>query len=198
MVTIGWSNFAKKHSRLGTGNSYTTLSDEQLVELVKKNWDKRKPGAGETTLDRKVLVPIEQTDPPSFFCPPRIPLQVGMPVKAEVVTRQDGEDPYIQTYVTPEDAKQWGFKETPAFTIDIVLYSAEALLENGGERSTSDEWEIVTILCSDGEQEPMMPLTMARNYLQLAGGTKSDYTAEEFARSIYFHSNKDLRVKEPW
>jgi hypothetical protein len=67
-------------------------------------------------------------------------------------------------------------------------------LENGGTRTTDDEWEIVCLLASENEKEPMPPLTMARNYLAMAGGTKSVYTADEFAQAIWHHSTKG-RVK---
>ncbi len=194
--TIGWSSFAQTHARIGTGNSFTTLLDNELVELVKKCWANRIPGGGETDVSRKVLVPIDLSLAPDlFYCAPTMELKVGMPVRAEVVVRQEGEDPYVQTSISLEDALKWGFKHRPAFAVDIVCYSAEALLENDGKRSTDCDWEIVTILCTDGEREPMPPLTMARNFLELPGGTKGVYSAEEFARSIYFYSQKGVRVK---
>lgn len=195
--SVAWSDFARTHSRFGTGNSYTTLDDDLLVSLVQDQWEHRTPGTGETNLSRKVLVPMfpEHNNEPVFFLPPRVPLVVGMPIRAEVVVRQDGEDPYIETYITPDDAVQWGYKPVPATEVNVVCYSAEALLENGGKRSSDAEWEIVTILCSDVSHEPMFPLAMARNFLEKPGGTKGVYTAQEFAESIYFHSNRGVRVR---
>lgn len=199
--TIGMSNYARKHSQPQTGNSYTALSEEQLIALVKLNWESRTPGDGETGLDRKVLVPITQITStegkPHFFCQPRMALKEGMPVKAEVVTRQAGEDPYVQTYITPEDAAAWGFQDIPAAKVQIVCYSADTLLENEGERSSDCEWEIVTIVCTEGETETMLPLTMARNFLEKPGGTKSVYSAQQFAEAIYCHSQRGIRVKSP-
>lgn len=191
-LSIGWSDFARKFSAEGTGNSYTTLSPEAVLELISEHWDTAEPGDGETDCSRKVLVTVPAD---GFYLPPRIKLVDGLPVRAEVVKRQAHEDPYIETFVTPEDAAKFGFEHQPAVNVKIVVYSAEALTENDGERSTDCEWEIVCILCDSGEQEPMAPLTMARNFLEKAGGTKSVYTASEFAEAIYFNSNRGIRVR---
>jgi hypothetical protein len=81
--------------------------------------------------------------------------------------------------------------EVPAKRVDVVCYSAEALLENNGTRTHLDcNWEIVCLLASTGEKEPMLPLAMARNYLEMPGGTKGEYTAKEFAEAIYYWSSK--------
>jgi hypothetical protein len=203
VLSIGWSDFALKYSRHLTGNSYTILEPAQLVALVQRNWRYRTPGTGEgDRLDRKVLVPIDQLTldgKPAFFLPPRVPLKMGMPLRAEVFQRQEGEEPYIQIYVTPEDAIKFGYQPQPAQKVDVVCYHKDALLENGGIRSTDCEWEIITILCSSGEQEPMEPLTMARNFLEKPGGTKGVYTAQEFAEAIWYHSDtkRGVRVKSP-
>lgn len=190
--TIGWSDFALKHSAQGTGNSYTKLTPQQVIALCEQYWYMREPGGGETGLDRKILVSVA---PQGFFLPPKVELVEGLPVRAEVVKRQAHEDPYIETFVTPEDAAKFGFVETPAVNVKIVLYSAEALTENNETRSTDCDWEIVCILCDSGEQEPMAPLTMARNMLEKEGGTLSTYTAQEFAEAIYHNSNRGVRVR---
>lgn len=196
MQTIGWSQFARDRHQPSSGHSYFTISEDEVIDRIQQNFDKRTPGTGDTGIDRKVLVPVEAD---GFFCPPRMPLQEGMPVKAQVLTRQDGEDPYIETYITLDDAKALGFTGTPAKFCEIVCYSADALMENGGKRSTDCDWEIVCILATEIEgTEPMPSLTMARNYLQKAGGTFTDYTAKEFAESIYYHSTrKGVRVVTP-
>lgn len=193
--TIGWSNFARTHHTQDSGNSYTTLSEDEVVQRVLENWDSRKPGTGETGVDRKVLVPIPAAD---FFCPPKAKLVEGMPVQAEVVVRQAGEDPFIQTFVTPEDARKCGaLVEVPANFVEVVVYSADALLENDGERSTDCDWEIVCLLAQQGfKTEPMPPLTMARNQLEKPGGTKGEYTAQQYAEAIWHHANKGITIRK--
>ena len=191
---LGWSAFGLKNNARESGNSYCTKTPEDVVALVLKNWSKAVPGQGETGLDRKILVPV---DPEQFFCPPRANLVKGMEVKAEVKFRQDGEDPYLETFVEEAEATRHNaLVRVPAKRVDIVCYSAEALLENGGTRSTDCDWEIVCLLASSGEKEPMLPLAMARNYLEMPGGTKGEYSAQEFAEAIYFHSSKKgVRVR---
>jgi hypothetical protein len=193
-MTFGWSEFALRNSRKEMGNSYTTLTANQVLAIVRENWDRREPGAGEIGTDRKVLVPVP---PLGFFCAPRMPLVPGLPVQAEVFQRQEGEDLSVQTYVSWDDALRFGYQEEPAELVKIVCYSAEALLENGGTRSTKADWEIVTILATNGRYEPMTPLTMARNALEMPGGTKGVYSADEYARAIWFWSQQGVRVKTP-
>ena len=190
--TIGWSSFAANRHKKGAGFSYFTISPQAVLERIKSNWDKRQPGTGETGIDRKVLVPVEAT---GFFTS-NVALRDGLPLKADVVRRQPGEDPYVEVYISGEDAIRLGIEPEPAKFCKIVCYSAEALLENNGERTTADDWEIVAVLASNNEQDHMEPLTMARNFLEKAGGTKTAYTAQEFAEAIYAHAtNRGVKIK---
>jgi len=188
-VTLGWSDFGLKNNARNSGNSYSNLSPLQIAELVLANWNGAIPGQGETTLNRKILVPVPAE---GFFCPPRANLVEGMAIKTEVKVRQAGEDPYTETYVEEAEARRCNaLVEVPAKRVDVVCYSAEALLENNGTRTHLDcNWEIVCLLASTGEKEPMLPLAMARNYLEMPGGTKGEYTAKEFAEAIYYWSSK--------
>lgn len=192
---LGWSNFALTNSKLGTGNSYSTLSNEQVVELVLKNWDKAIPGNGELDLSRKILVPVPKEN---FFCQPYANLVKGMPIQAELFQRQDGEEPYIENYVKRSDAEAFNaVQDNRAESVFIVCYHYTALLENNGNRSCDTEWEIVTILCEkEKEKLYIPPLTMARNFLQKTGGTFTDYSNVEFAESIWHYSIKTgIKIK---
>ena len=196
MPTIGLSNFFQTHSTSKSGNSYTNLPAQLLIDMIIDNWDKREPGTGEgTCIDRKVLVPLdtELYAETVFFLPPRMDLIEGMPVKAKVIARQKGEKPFIETFIDIKDARKFGWKPKPAEKVMIVCYSAEALLENNGTRSTDCEWEAVCLLCSlKDEVDHMSPLTMARNQLEMDGGTKPavPYTSDEWANAVWEHSIK--------
>ena len=197
-IKLGWSAFGLKNNARNSGNSYSNLSPKSIVDLVINNWHKAVPGQGETMLDRKILVPVPVE---GFFCPPRANLVDGMKIKTEVKFRQAGGDPYTETYVEEDEARRCNaLVEVPAKRVDVVCYSAEALLENNGTRTHMDcDWEIVCLLASTGEKEPMLPLAMARNYLEMPGGTKGEYTAREFAEAIYYWSSKrgiKVRLKE--
>jgi hypothetical protein len=191
MSSIGWSRFARERHRRGTGNSFFTLTEQQVLDRVAANWAKRTPGTGEIGIDRKVLVPV---DPQGFFIA-SVALQDGLPLRAEVVRRQPHEDPYVEIYIDEADAARLGLQPQEAKHCNIVCYSKEALLENDGERTTDDDWEIVSVNASLTEVDHMPPLTMARNMLEKAGGTKSVYTAEEFAEAVYANSQRGVKIK---
>jgi hypothetical protein len=196
--TLAWSNFAKLNSTREQGNSYTILRPEELVELVLENWVSRLPGQGEKTTDRKVVVPVLTysvfdrfglaPNTPYFRCTTAI-LDPKMPLKARIKQRagQTQEAFTVQTYLSTVDAARLGFLPEPANFVKIVCYSAAALLENNGERSSDADWEIVTILASPVKEEPMHVGTMARNQLRLPGGSYGEYTALQYAEaSIYW------------
>lgn len=196
--TIGWSDFARKQHNPYTGLTYTTYSESELVRLVKDCWLNREPGYGEgNSVERKVVVPLPHEDR-MFFTLPQIPLQMGVPLQASVTQRQEGEDPYIETFAYEDDIERLGIKIPIPDYASVVVYHKDALVENNGTRTHLDcDWEIVAILATIfQEKEPMRPLTMARNFLAKTGGTVTQYTATEFAEAIYYHGTKSkIKVK---
>ncbi len=175
---IGWSDFARARCVPGQGRSYFRGTHEELVELVRENWTRRRPGAGREDLDKVVLV----TCPPERFACATVLVKRNTPLFARLENRQAGEDAHIRVTAGGEP-------ETARFA-DVVLYSAAALQENDGERSGDFDWEIVAIVAGPVEDEPMNPLTMARNFLEKPGGTFCEYTAREFAEAIYYWSGR--------
>lgn len=88
-------------------------------------------------------------------------------------------------------------KKQSAKFAQVVLYRHDVLAENN-ERETNAEWEIVAIKARvTEEEEPMDPYTMARNFLHLKGGTKGDFTAEQFAKSILYWNNHCMTTGKP-
>jgi len=103
--------------------------------------------------------------------------------------RRIGEAPFIRV-----SAKA---KKQPARHASVVLYRHDVLSENN-ERETDAEWEIVCIKARvTEEEEPMDPYTMARNFLHLTGGTKGDFSAEDFAKAIVYWNNHCMTVGKP-
>lgn len=180
MLTIGWSDFARL--RNCEGHTYFTGTDEELIERVRKHWEIGHPGLGRDDRSKVFVVPVE-TD---GFVASTILIDNTEELEAVVMQRQPGESSYIHV-------RGKGPTE-PVLYAKVVLYSAEALLENGGSRSTDCDWEIVALIASTVEDEPMFPLTMARNMLHKIGGTPCEYTAEEFAEAIWYWS-KRCKVK---
>lgn len=176
---IGVSDFAKGRHVKGNGKSYFKGDWNQLIRLVRQFWNTMRPGDGEIGFARKIIVTV----PPDNFVGTTATLEDGMKLKSKVDRRMKGEDPFVSTVavnVTPD----------PLVRVEIVLYSRAALLENGGKTSGDYSWEIVAILAKTVHNEPMHPLTMARNMLGMPGGTKSEYSAMQFAQSIYYWSTR--------
>lgn len=185
-MKIGWSNFALKRNTKAH-HSFFKKNPKKLLDLVRKHWKKRVPGARRTDTKKVVIVPILEKDLHKLFGCPWAKVDDAKHLRAKAVRRQEGEDAYIEVHGRG--------KTLPVKYAKVVLYSAEALLENNGERSGDYDWEIVAILAGPWDNEPMSPLTMARNYLQKPGGTYAPYTAQQFAESIYFWS-QFVKVKK--
>ena len=174
--SVGWSRFASERYRPGLGRSYFRGDDLELVDLIAAHWGERRPGAGRPDLSRVIVVPL----PPEKFVSAVISVTGETPLHARFAGRREGETGFIE--VRADAAPE------PAGHASAVLYSAATLLENGGERSGDCDWEIVAIQASPVADEPMNPVTMARNFLAEPGGTPCDYSAREFAEAILYWS----------
>lgn len=173
--SMGWSEFALGRHKPGTGYSYFQGSQAELLGLVQQNWDQRRPGVGRSNLDEVVIVPM----PSARFMTTTIAVDGDTELKAQEYRRREGEDPYVR--VTANGQAQ------PANFAQVVLYSKDTLGKND-ERSRMTDWEIVTIIASPVENEPMDPVTMMRNMRGKAGGTQVNYSAEQLLDSIDFWS----------
>ena len=76
--------------------------------------------------------------------------------------------------VTPETSVQAELYRRREHKLPI-LYSKDTLGAND-ERSTSADWEVVSMVASPVENEPMDPVTVMRNMRGLAGGSQVNYT----------------------
>ncbi len=176
--SIGWSDFARERYRPGQGHSSFDGSEAELVALIDEHWERRRPGTGRRDLDRVVLVPL----PPHRFTSGILRVSETTALTARFRRRQQHEEGYIEVLAT-------GSPEPARFAC-AVLYSAATLLENEGSRSGDWDWEIVSLQAGPLEDEPMRPLTMARNFLGSPGGTPCDYTARQFAEAIRYWSDR--------
>lgn len=170
------SDFVKRQ----TANSqfaHFSGSWEQLETMVEAN----RPKAVQGYKLGVFLVPL----PPEGFFTSIVKLTSDDMLGAAFKARREGEDPYIQVYAVGE--------KMPAKKVDIVIYSKEVLAENN-ENSTDADYEIVSINASPfpDREVPMDPVTMMRNFLHKAGGTKGEFSAQQFAESIEFWSQHAL------
>ena len=175
--TLGWSKFALSRHRPRTGYSFFTgHTDTDVVALVRANWSSATPGDGEKDLKRKVVVPI----PAENFYTTSVPIEKDMVLHSEVYSHNKH---FAIKTVAEANA-------VPANFVSVVCFSADTVLENFGQRSCSSEWEIIVLLASQVQREPMHFLSMARNMLEGTGGAESNYSAKEFAESVYYWSQR--------
>jgi hypothetical protein len=161
--------FAKRQTP-NSKYSHFDGSWDELIELVQDHFNGSEKGVV------AVDVPAEK------FFSGVTKLGEDSVLKAEFAARRKGEEPYVQITAI-------GGAKVPASSVQIIIYSHKALADDA---SGDADWEIVSINASstirDGEAEPPTPVAMARNFLEMAGGTKREYTADEFARAIIFWS----------
>ncbi len=171
---LGWSDFAAGRHRPGGKHTWFEGPPDELLARVRAGWAARRPGAGRSDLSQVVIVPVE----PAGFVSSTVRVDEGTPLHAVYDRRQAGEAGFVR--VTAEGERE------PATYASVVLYSAATLQENGGRRSGDFDWEVVCLLAGPTAEEPMDPLTMARNMLEKTGGTFCAYTAEQFAEAIWY------------
>jgi len=176
--SLGWSDFARRRYVRSGGHTWYDGTHEELLGLVRARWPERRPGQGRSGLAEVVVVPVD----PAGFVGSTVLVAEDTSLSAALVSRQPGEEPYVEVRAD-------GPSEEVRFA-SVVLYSAATLEQNGGVRSGDYDWEVVALLATAVEEEPMDPLTMARNLLAKPGGTPCAYTAEEFAAAVWFWARR--------
>lgn len=138
--------------------------------------------------DGVILVDFDALDSTDFYSA-LVELNEETKLNVSYAPRRVEEAPFIRI-----SAK--GNKQVARYA-SVVLYRFDVLAENN-ERETDADWEIVAIKARTSiEEEPMDPYTMARNFLHLKGGTKGDFTAEQFAQSIVYWNNHAMTTGKP-
>ena len=175
---LGWSDFARRRHVPGGRHTWFTGSEDDLLDRVRAGWDRRRPGAGRSDRSQVVLVPVT----PDGFVSSTVLADETTPLTAVFDRRQEHEEGFIRVLAD-------GPREEVRHA-SVVLYSADTLLENDGTRSGDYDWEVVCLIAGPVADEPMDPLTMARNMLEKPGGTSCAYTAEQFAESVWYWSRR--------
>ena len=167
MPTFAISSFVRRQT-YESEFSYFMGSDEDLLELVEKNFPLAKPGYREGV----VLVPV----PPENFMSGLAVLEEGDELTGIFKARRLGEQPVREVRV--DKCKH------PAAAVDVVLYAHHVLLEND-EHSSDADWEIISINARPTlEEQPITPGALMRNYFKETGGTDTKMTPEEFVEAL--------------
>jgi hypothetical protein len=170
-VTVGINDFARRHTADSKFSHYEG-DIEDVARHAEENFSSARPVKGRPGV-LLVSVPAE-----GYFSGVVRPTP-EMELRTTFEARREGEEPFVQTVAL-------NAKKTPARYVDLCLYSQNAL---GG--AGDNDYEVVSINASTIEgEEPPTPVAMARNFLSKEGGSAAMYTAEEFAQSIWYWSQR--------
>ena len=180
MVQVGVLDFVKRQTK-DSKHDYFEGTWEELIELVETQWDFHRISPNNPDV---LLVPMPQSVLHRFFSS-TVTVMKNTALKAAFAPRVPDEAAFIQVTAN-------GVAKSLAQNVEIILYSHETLAADGDAPSTREaDYYIVSINAyPTKEPSPMSPMTMARNFLALKGGTRPSipYTAEDFARSIVYWS----------
>ncbi|MGE0201106.1 MAG: DUF3228 family protein [Candidatus Melainabacteria bacterium] len=152
---------------------------DELVALCETHWQ---AGAPSPHNPQVWVVPMPAALYPRFYTA-TVALQPGMPLKATFEPRMPGEEPVLQVSVC-------GGEKQNARCVEIICYSHAVLAQDGDapEPQTARYYIVSLNAYPQSRPEPMRPVTMARNLLNLSGGTRPEvpYSPEEFAHAILY------------
>ena len=160
-----------------SGKTYSTLSFEEIASYAEVQLEKGNFKAGYR--DGVILVNVEEKLVKHFICP-FTHLTDDSQLTATMIRRRPEEEPYIQIRALNGNPLKAG-------SVGLILYHHDVLAETN-EQESKKGWELIAFhAIPEGiKNMPMGPITMMRNQLQLEGGTKGEYSSEEWAESINF------------
>jgi len=180
--TVKFSNFVRRQTP-SSEFSHFMITEDQVLDRVNGNWHNYKEGYR----DGVILIPVAPDD----FYSSIVKLEAGDFLIGQYKARREGETPRKSTYVyRPHHPGE----KLPAKQVDIVLYRADVLAEDG-DRSTDADWEIISINANPVEGEMPIPVgALVANHLHLSGGTATNMTDAEFVaklrESVLFWADK--------
>lgn len=161
--------------------SYFDGSWDELAQLVEEFFENKTQGYR----DGVVLVNV----PPERFYSSVVLLQEGDKLIGEYKARKEGEEPRKSTRVV-------GGKKSPAARVDVILYHADVLKEDG-DNETEDQWEIISLNANPVDEEMPIPVgALIANHFGLSGGTDTKMSDAEFVaqlrESVLFWKDKAM------
>ena len=175
---VGVNEFVKRQVK-GSGKTFSkSMTFDEIAQHAEKQMEKNLFKMGYREGVR--IVQVCESLVNDFTCPL---IKIGPDTKlvAKLIRRQNFEEPYIQIRALNGTLLNAG-------KVELILYSHKVLKENN-ENSTNYKWELISIN-SVPKGLPNLPIgavTMMRNQLNLVGGTKANYSSEEWANSVRFY-----------
>ena len=176
-MKVAVNKFVRRQTK-GTGKTYSdSLTFEEVALDAEKQMANGHFKEGYRDGVRIVEGSFELTD--QFVCP-FVKLEENTKLVSKLVQRRSNEEFYIQIRAKSGTPLKAG-------CIEYIVYRHDVLAEND-EHSTDVEWELISIhsIPEGVDKLPMGPVTMMRNQLELAGGTKAHYSSEEWAEAVRF------------
>ena len=176
-MKVAVNNFVRRQNK----NSGKTYSDELSFEFFAKHAQEKliKNDFEIGYRDGVAIVKLDEFYVHKVFCP-YVKITKDSKLVAKYVKRRPEEEPYIQV-------RSLNGKPLQAGSVSLILYRHDVLAQNN-ENTTDADWELISInAIPNGEKKmPIGPVTMMRNQLELHGGTKAEYSSEEWANSVRF------------
>lgn len=173
-----------RRQKPNSGKTYTSLSFDELAQYAEEELLNKSYLNGYR--DGVIIINVNK-DLLKFFKCPFVKINEKTELKAEVAKRRSNEKHYIRIKAIN------GVELVPG-KVELILYRNDVLKETN-ENTTDLAWELISFhaIPKGIKKMPMGPVTMMRNQLQLAGGTKGIYKSEEWAESIYFWQNYAIK-----
>ena len=175
---VGVNEFVKRQVK-GSGKTFSkSMTFTEIAQHAEEQMDKNLYKIGYRKGVR--IVHVSKSLVNDFICP-FTKIQKDTKLVAKLIRRQPFEEPYIQIRALNGTLLQAG-------KVELILYSHIVLKENN-ENSTNCEWELISInsIPKGLTDLPIGAVTMMRNQLNLPGGTKANYSSEEWANSVKFY-----------
>jgi hypothetical protein len=172
---FGFNPFLDGQRDPNRASTHWTISDGELLDRIKQNWPRRRPGYR----DGVVLVPIS---PEGFLTAVRL-LVEGDRLEGVYRARREGETPRKLIYFK-SDVPVAETKIQPQ-SVDVVLYHRDVLAEDG--EVVPEDWSVITVLgkqCGEEEEEPMNPETLMANHFHDSGGTQTKMSDSQFTEAL--------------
>ncbi|MDX2084806.1 MAG: DUF3228 family protein [Candidatus Melainabacteria bacterium] len=186
--SFGISEFAHRYTA-NSAHSHFEGSWEELLSLVNQQWAWHQPSPHNPLV---VCVPMPSAVCHRFYTP-TVALTPETPLVARYQPRREGELAHIQVWAAASG--QMPAAKTPAVSAEVILYHYTLLMHEETLSLLPDgslgEFYLVAVKAYPSAlPEPMDPVTMARNWLALPGGTKPvvPYTADEWAQAVLYWS----------
>ena len=175
--TVSVNDFVRRQTKDSMKSFSKDLSFEEIAHHAQHQLNSRDYKQGYR--NGVIIVQVDNKLLHHFICP-FVRISDETKLKAVVTRRRSNESHYIQIRALNGTLLKTG-------SVDLILYHHDVLAETN-EQTNDTDWELISFhaIPEGVHNMPMGPVTMMRNQLQLAGGTKAFYKSDDWAESVNF------------